>query len=82
MTWQETADNGLTKSWEFDDFDAAWAFASRIALLCAAHNHHPDMTVGWGKVQVSGLWTHDAGNKITEKDWALAAAIDGVAISL
>lgn len=78
MTWQETTNNGLTKSWDFENFDTAWAFASRIALLCAKHDHHPDITVGWGKVRVSGLLTHDAGHTVTQKDWDLAAAIDGI----
>jgi len=39
-----------------------------------AMNHHPDISFGWGYVNIT-LTTHDAGG-ITEKDHALAARID------
>ncbi len=72
--WQDV-NNALTQSWQFADFSEAWAFASRCALLCEKQNHHADILVGWGKVTITTT-THDNGNRVTEKDWALAKAMD------
>jgi 4a-hydroxytetrahydrobiopterin dehydratase len=74
--WQKKS-NHLTKTWSFPDFSHAWAFASRIALLCEKQHHHADITVGWGKVAVQ-ITTHDAGHLLTEKDDRLAKAIDEI----
>jgi 4a-hydroxytetrahydrobiopterin dehydratase len=77
MTWQ-TVEGALQKDWSFKDFKSAWAFAEKVAQLAEAANHHPDITVGWGHVRVSGLCTHDAGGTITEKDHNLARRIDAL----
>ena len=76
MSWQET-NHTLVRSWQFNDFASAWAFAQKVTPLFDAHNHHPDMLVGWGKVTITTT-THDAGSRVTDKDWALAKAIDKV----
>jgi len=76
MSWLEQA-NTLSNQWQFADFKQAWAFASQCALLFEKHDHHPDITVGWGKVSITTT-THDAGNKVTAKDHDLAAAIDAL----
>jgi len=50
---------------------------TRVALLAEQHNHHPRWTNTWNQVEI-WLSTHDAGNKVTDKDRKLAQAIDGI----
>lgn len=66
----------ITKSYTFPDFAAALTFASAIGRVAEEHNHHPDLSISWGKVVVE-LSTHSMGS-VTEKDIALARAIDEI----
>lgn len=72
-----TKNDTLEKEFTFQDFDAAWSFMSKVALIAQQMNHHPDWQNCWNKVTIR-LSTHDAGNKVTEKDHQLAAAIDAL----
>jgi len=72
--WTEERDQ-LHKTFTFKDFSEAFAFMTRVALLAEQHQHHPYWTNVWNKVEIY-LTTHDAGNVVTDKDHALAAAID------
>ncbi len=72
--WQEKGDK-LQRSFVFTDFSEAFAFMTRVALLAESMNHHPAWSNVYNKVEIH-LSTHDAGNVVTEKDRALAAAID------
>ncbi len=72
--WKES-DNKLKKSFQFADFSEAFAFMTRVAFLAESMNHHPTWTNTWNRVDIE-LTTHDAGNKVTDKDRKLAAAID------
>jgi 4a-hydroxytetrahydrobiopterin dehydratase len=74
MGWQEEND-ALKKTFTFKDFSQAFAFMTRVALLAEQHNHHPTWTNTYNRVSIE-LTTHDAGNRVTEKDRALAEAID------
>ena len=67
----------VTRKFQFVDFDAAFAFMTRVALKAAEMDHHPEWSNVYNKVEVT-LATHDAGG-VTEKDIALAAAMDGYA---
>jgi 4a-hydroxytetrahydrobiopterin dehydratase len=67
----------VTRRFTFVDFDAAFAFMARTALLAAKMDHHPEWTNVYNKVDVT-LATHDAGG-VTEKDIDLATAMDGYA---
>lgn len=71
--WQEK-DNRLTREFSFPDFATALAFVNKVGALAEEHNHHPDIELGWGKVIIT-LTTHSE-RSVTEKDWALANAID------
>ncbi|MFN2426212.1 MAG: 4a-hydroxytetrahydrobiopterin dehydratase [Candidatus Binatia bacterium] len=64
----------LCRRWKFPDFSTALAFVNRIGTIADAEDHHPDITLGWGRVGVE-LWTHAAGG-LTENDFILAAKID------
>ncbi len=74
--WTEE-NNQLHKSFTFKNFSEAFAFMTRVAILAEQHNHHPYWTNVWNKVDIY-LNTHDAGNIVTEKDDALARAIDAL----
>lgn len=74
--WQEK-NNQLFRSFTFKDFSEAFAFMTRVALLAEKSNHHPDWSNAWNKVDIS-LSTHDAGDIVTDKDRALADAIDAL----
>lgn len=67
----------LVKQFSFDNYLAGLAFASAVGVLCEGANHHPDMTIGWRRVELS-FTTHDAGNRLSAKDFAAAAAIDAL----
>ncbi|EAZ81664.1 4a-hydroxytetrahydrobiopterin dehydratase [Algoriphagus machipongonensis] len=72
--WKEV-DNQLTKSFEFKDFQEAFAFMTRVAFLAEAQQHHPNWSNVYNQVDIA-LTSHDAGNTVTEKDHKLAKAID------
>lgn len=69
-------DGRLHRAFQFADFSEAWAFMSRVALLAERHDHHPDWSNSWNRVVID-LVSHDAGG-ITDRDHALAAAIDAL----
>ena len=72
--WEEK-DNCLVRTFEFRDFQHAFAFMVRVAFAAEKMNHHPDWSNVWNKVTIS-LTTHDAGRIVTEKDKRLADAIN------
>ncbi len=74
--WARAGDE-LRKEFRFDTYLAGLAFASAAGVLAEGLNHHPDMQIGWRRVSLS-FTTHDAGSKLTAKDFAAAAAIDGL----
>jgi len=76
MAWEEK-DNTLYNKFEFKDFGEAFAFMTHVALIAEKMDHHPTWTNTWNKVEI-WLTTHDKGNKITDSDRKLAAAIDKV----
>jgi ribonuclease HI len=72
--WQETK-HGLYKQFNFENFKDAWAFMTRVAELAEEYQHHPRWENEWSVVQI-WLITHEGGKKVTEKDHAMAEAID------
>ncbi|HEX8515808.1 MAG TPA: 4a-hydroxytetrahydrobiopterin dehydratase [Bacteroidia bacterium] len=74
--WKEE-NNKLNRDFEFSSFTEAFAFMTRVAFLAEKASHHPNWSNEYNKVHIS-LCTHDAGNRVTEKDHKLAAAIDKV----
>lgn len=77
MGWTE-ANNKLKKTFTFKDFTEAFGFMTKVALVAEKMNHHPTWTNTWNTVSFE-LSTHDAGDKVTELDHKLAAAIDKLA---
>lgn len=72
--WTEE-DNRLKRSFEFKDFIAAFGFMSKVAIIAEKQDHHPNWSNVYNKVEIE-LFTHDAGDIVTEKDHKLAKAID------
>ena len=67
----------IERTYELASFPAAVAFVGRIADAAEAANHHPDLDIRYRKVRVA-LSTHSEGG-ITDKDFALATQVDGLA---
>lgn len=47
----------------------------RVAILAESQNHHPIWKNEYNKVEI-WLTTHDAGNRVTNKDQKLAESIN------
>ena len=74
---QVPARSAITRTFKWSDFNEAWGFMSRVALIAEKMDHHPEWTNVWNKVDIT-LSTHDAGG-LSALDFKLAAAIDAVA---
>ncbi len=74
-SWAEK-DGKLFQRFEFSDFKSALDFVNSVGELAESANHHPDITFGWGYVEVT-LFTHSE-NSITENDKKLASDIDQI----
>ncbi len=68
--------DAITRGFRFADFSQAWGFMARVALLAEKHDHHPEWSNVWNRVEIT-LTTHDAGG-LSTRDVALAKAIDAV----
>jgi len=76
--WKLMADrDAIRRDWKFSNFSEAWGFMNRVALLAEKHNHHPEWTNVWNRVEIV-LSTHDAGG-LSALDVALARDIDALA---
>jgi 4a-hydroxytetrahydrobiopterin dehydratase len=64
----------------FKDFNAAFGFMTRVALMADKMDHHPEWSNVYNRVDVL-LTTHDAGG-VTELDIRMARFIDEAATSL
>ena len=69
--------DAIQKTFKFKDFNEAFGFMTRAALIAEQMNHHPEWFNVWNRVDVT-LSTHDAGG-LTELDIKLAQALDKIA---
>ena len=69
--------DAIQRTFKFKDFNAAFGFMTRAALVAEQMNHHPEWFNVWNRVDVT-LSTHDAGG-LTELDVKLAQAMDKIA---
>ena len=67
--------DAIARSFTFQDFSAAFAFMTRVALAAEQADHHPEWSNVYNKVYIL-LTTHSAGG-LTQKDIDLAKVIDG-----
>ena len=76
--WSEVSGrDAISKTFEFKDFNEAFGFMARAALVAEKMDHHPEWFNVYKKVEVT-LSTHDAGG-VTELDVKLAEAMDKIA---
>ena len=66
--------NALTRSFKFADFNEAFAFMTRVALMSEKMDHHPEWFNVYNRVDVT-VSTHDCSG-VSARDVALAKFID------
>jgi 4a-hydroxytetrahydrobiopterin dehydratase len=66
--------DAITRTFKFKDFNAAFAFMTRVALMAEKLDHHPEWFNVYNRVEVT-LTTHDA-DGVTALDVALAKFMD------
>ncbi len=71
--WERDGDS-ITRTFKADTYMAGLALAAAIGTTCDVLGHHPDLMIGWKKVTVR-FTTHDAGNKLSAKDFEAAGKI-------
>ena len=76
--WSREGDE-IVRAYERGNFNGSIAFVNAIAAAANAADHHPDLAIAWNIVTVR-LSSHDA-HGLTERDFALARAIDKLAAS-
>jgi len=75
--WKEVAGrDALQRKVKFADFNAAWGFMSRVALLADKQDHHPEWQNVYNRVEIL-LTTHDC-DGLSQRDVKLATAIDKI----
>lgn len=73
--WERDGD-AIVRTWTFGDFNEAFGFLARVALITERQNHHAEIWNVWNRVKLT-FSTHDAGG-LTEKDFAAAEAISAL----
>lgn len=63
----------LVRELEFANFQEAFVFVTRLALMAEKANHHPDIDIRYNRVRVV-LVSHDAGG-VTNRDASMASEI-------
>ncbi|MEW5686781.1 MAG: 4a-hydroxytetrahydrobiopterin dehydratase [Pseudomonadota bacterium] len=67
----------IVRTYRFADFNAAFGFMTRVAILADKLDHHPEWFNVYNRVEVV-LTTHDA-DGVTELDVKLATFMDEIA---
>lgn len=76
--WQDVdGRDAIHKTFRFADFNAAFGFMSRAALMAEKMDHHPEWFNVYNRLDIT-LTTHDA-DGVSHKDIALAGFLDGLA---
>ena len=68
--------NTIHKDISLDNYMAGINFVNQLAKVSEAHNHHPDLRVGWCKVGVT-FTSHDQGG-VTKKCISMAKAVESI----
>ena len=73
--WHEVdGRDAICRQFKFRNFNQAFGFMTRVALLAEKIDHHPEWSNAYNTVEVT-LATHDAGG-ITELDIKMARFMD------
>lgn len=68
----------LEREFSFPNFSDAMIFATKVGEIADAADHHPEITITWGRVSVI-WWSHDS-KGVTERDRKLARLTDRLMI--
>jgi len=69
----------LQGKFAFKDFSYALNFVNAVGKIAEKQQHHPSIQLDYNQVVVE-CTTHEAGNKLTPKDFQLATAIDRLSL--
>lgn len=69
-------DKFLRKNFKFENFAESLAFVNKVGEIAEMHDHHPDITFGWGYANIE-LTTHDTGG-LTQNDFGVAKKIEEI----
>jgi 4a-hydroxytetrahydrobiopterin dehydratase len=72
--WEVVEEHHLRKVFRFKNFREALGFVHKVGELAEEQGHHPDISFGWGRVEVT-IWTHKI-DGLTESDFIFAAKVD------
>ena len=72
--WVVIGEHHLERIYKFENFREALDFTNAVGLIAERENHHPEITLSWGKVIIR-LWTHKI-NGLTASDFYFAAKAD------
>lgn len=75
--WNVVDLHHLEKRFTLKNFVQALDLVNRIGAIAEEQNHHPDLFLAWGRVDVK-IWTHKI-NGLTESDFIFAAKCDRAA---
>ena len=76
--WSEVdGRDAIEKTFIFKNFNEAFGFMARVALVAEKMDHHPEWSNVYNRVSIT-LTTHDAGG-LSVRDIKLAKAIDKIA---
>ena len=74
--WSVNRDHYISRRFKFKNFADALAFVNCVGALAETEGHHPDISFGWGYVEIT-LFTH-AVQGLSENDFILAVKIDAI----
>ena len=81
VEWQIVEDReAITRSYKFKDFNEAFGWMTRVAMVAEKMDHHPEWANVYNSVKVT-LSTHDAGG-LTQLDVNLAIIMDMIATDM
>lgn len=64
----------ITREFRFKDFAKALAFVNAVGKVAEEEWHHPDISFGWGRVEIT-FTTHSIGG-LAENDFIMAVKVD------
>jgi 4a-hydroxytetrahydrobiopterin dehydratase len=75
--WSTSADGTkISRTFRFDDFHETMAFVNALAFISHREDHHPDLEVSYGSVNVN--YSTHAIRGLSENDFICAAKVDAL----
>ncbi len=76
--WNVINNHHLEKTFRFKKYNQTMQFVNSVAQIAESENHHPEMHVSYGKVQIE-IFTHAVGG-LSQNDFILAAKITEIQV--